>query len=142
MGLDYPHSTGHGVGSFLNVHEGPMGIGGRITNTENALAAGNVLSNEPGYYEDGEFGIRIENIFIVKNVEDTAYKLKDKKFLGFENVTMVPYCSNLIDSSLLTQREKDWVNEMNRQTIEKTRNLLQDDARALDWLKRNTEPLV
>jgi Xaa-Pro aminopeptidase len=119
-----------------------MGIGGRITNTENALAAGNVLSNEPGYYEDGAFGIRIENIFIVKNIEETTYKLKDKRFLGFENVTMVPYCNNLIDSSLLTQREKDWVNEMNRQTIEKTRNLLQDDALALDWLKRNTEPLV
>ncbi len=118
-----------------------MGIGARISHAENPLAPGHVLSNEPGYYEDGAFGIRIENIFIVKEAQPT-YKMGDKKFLGFENVTMVPYCNKLIDGSLLTPGEKNWVNERNRDTIEKTRGLLQDDALALDWLKRNTEPLV
>ncbi|KAK3060946.1 hypothetical protein LTR53_019937, partial [Teratosphaeriaceae sp. CCFEE 6253] len=61
-GLEYRHGTGHGVGSYLNVHEGPIGIGTRIQYSEVPLAVGNVISNEPGYYEDGEFGIRIENI--------------------------------------------------------------------------------
>jgi Xaa-Pro aminopeptidase len=60
-GLDYRHGTGHGVGSFLNVHEGPIGIGTRVAYSEVPLAVGNVISNEPGYYEDGAFGIRIES---------------------------------------------------------------------------------
>jgi Xaa-Pro aminopeptidase len=62
-GLDYRHGTGHGVGSFLNVHEGPIGIGTRVQYSEVPLAEGNVLSNEPGYYEDGKFGIRIESMY-------------------------------------------------------------------------------
>ena len=61
QGLDYRHGTGHGVGSFLNVHEGPIGIGTRVQYSEVPLAVGNVISNEPGYYEDGKFGIRIES---------------------------------------------------------------------------------
>jgi Xaa-Pro aminopeptidase len=76
-GLDYRHGTGHGVGSYLNVHEGPIGIGTRIQFSEVPLAPGNVISNEPGYYEDGSFGIRIENVIMVKEVE-TAHKFGDK----------------------------------------------------------------
>merc|ERR1711964_271440 len=71
-------------------------------------APGNVISNEPGYYEDGSFGIRIENIVMVKEAE-TKHKFGDKPYLGFEHVTMVPYCRKLIDESLLTRREKHWL---------------------------------
>ena len=74
-GLDYRHGTGHGVGAALNVHEGPCGISPRINHT--ALEPGMVLSNEPGYYEDGAFGIRIENLLIVKSVE-TPNRFGDK----------------------------------------------------------------
>ncbi len=70
-GLDYRHGTGHGVGSYLNVHEGPFGIGTRKAYADVALAAGNVTSIEPGYYEDGGFGIRIENMAIVREVKTT-----------------------------------------------------------------------
>ncbi|RDA82730.1 hypothetical protein CP532_2663 [Ophiocordyceps camponoti-leonardi (nom. inval.)] len=87
-GLDYRHGTGHGVGSYLNVHEGPIGIGTRVQYAEVPLAPGNVLSNEPGYYEDGHFGIRIENIMLVRE-QQTEHCFGEKPFLGFEHVTMV-----------------------------------------------------
>lgn len=137
-GLDYRHGTGHGVGSYLNVHEGPVGIGTRVQFAEVALAPGNVLSNEPGYYEDGLYGIRIENIIIVKEVK-TKYSFGDKPFLGFEHVTMVPYCRNLIDAGLLTDAEKEWINSYNAEILEQTRGYVEGDEVALAWLKRETE---
>ncbi|KAL6792483.1 X-prolyl aminopeptidase [Trichoderma sp. SZMC 28013] len=136
-GLDYRHGTGHGVGSFLNVHEGPIGIGTRIQYTEVPLAPGNVISNEPGYYEDGRFGIRIENIVMVKEVK-TKYSFGDKPFLGFEHVTMVPYCRNLIDESLLTGAEKAWLNASNAEILEKTKGFFEGDALTTAWLTRET----
>ncbi|KAL7952570.1 X-prolyl aminopeptidase [Trichoderma compactum] len=136
-GLDYRHGTGHGVGSFLNVHEGPVGIGTRIQYTEVPLAPGNVISNEPGYYEDGRFGIRIENIVMVKEVK-TKYSFGDKPFLGFEHVTMVPYCRNLIDESLLTGAEKAWLNASNAEILEKTKGFFEGDALTTAWLTRET----
>ncbi|PHH63473.1 hypothetical protein CDD82_1891 [Ophiocordyceps australis] len=139
-GLDYRHGTGHGVGSYLNVHEGPVGIGTRVQYTEVPLAPGNVLSNEPGYYEDGHYGIRIENIMMVKEV-DTEQHFGDKPFLGFEHVTMVPYCQNLIDVGLLTSAEKEWLNVYNAEILNITRSLFDDNSLAMAWLKRETQPI-
>ncbi|EHL01672.1 putative Xaa-pro aminopeptidase P [Glarea lozoyensis 74030] len=139
-GLDYRHGTGHGVGSYLNVHEGPIGIGTRIQYSEVPLSPGNVISNEPGYYEDGNFGIRIENIIMVKEVE-TNQKFGDKPYLGFEHVTMTPYCRKLIDESLLTRKEKHWLNEYHADIHAKTKDYFEPGSLAIKWLERETEPL-
>jgi Xaa-Pro aminopeptidase len=139
QGLDYRHGTGHGVGSFLNVHEGPIGIGTRVQFSEVALSVGNVISNEPGYYEDGAFGIRIENIIMVREVE-TAHRFGDKPFLGFEHVTMVPMCRKLIDVALLTPAEKTWLNEYHAEVLDKTKGFFEKDTLTMEWLKRETAP--
>ena len=138
-GLDYRHGTGHGVGSFLNVHEGPIGIGTRVQYSEVPLAVGNVISDEPGYYEDGNFGIRIENVVMVKEVE-TKYKFGDKPYLGFEHVTMVPMCRKLIDVEMLTGEEKQWLNDYHREVFEKTSRFFKDDERTRKWLERECAP--
>lgn len=104
------------------------------------ISTGNVISNEPGYYEDSHFGIRIENVMIVKEVQ-TPFQFGDRSFLGFEHVTMTPYCRNLIDVGLLTQDEKDWINDHHMEIWEKTKDFLKDDELALTWLKRETAPL-
>lgn len=117
-----------------------MGIGTRPQYSEVALAPGHVLSNEPGYYEDGAFGIRIENIVMVREVE-TPNKFGTKPFLGFEHVTMVPYCRKLIDQSLLTPGEIDWLNKYNQTTYDKTAPYFADDELSLAWLRRETQPL-
>lgn len=127
------------MGSYLNVHEGPIGIGTRKQYIEVALAAGNVTSIEPGYYEDGSYGIRIENISMVREVK-TEHSFGDKPYLGFEHVTMVPYCRNLIDTSLLTAEEKKWLNDYNVDIFEKTKDYFKDDPLTLAWLKRETQP--
>ncbi|KAK4992048.1 hypothetical protein LTR50_001444 [Elasticomyces elasticus] len=136
-GLDYRHGTGHGVGSYLNVHEGPIGIGTRIQYSEVPLAIGNVLSDEPGYYEDGNFGIRIENVIMVREAS-TSHQFGDKAYLGFEHVTMVPMCRKLIDVSLLSEAEKTWLNDYHSEVLEKTRPFFEKsgDERSLKWLKR------
>ncbi|KAM3434576.1 hypothetical protein NHJ13734_005919 [Beauveria thailandica] len=139
-GLDFRHGTGHGVGSFLNVHEGPMGIGARPAYSEFPLKPGNVISNEPGYYEDGNFGIRIENVIVVKEVK-TKNNFGGTPYYGFENVTMVPYCNNLMDKTLLTQEEKNWINAKNNETLQKIQGLVANDELALGFLKRNTQPV-
>lgn len=139
-GLDYRHGTGHGVGSYLNVHEGPIGIGTRIAFSEVPLSAGNVLSDEPGYYEDGRFGIRIENMIIAKEV-DTTHRFGDKPYFGFEHVTMVPYCQKLIDPKLLTEMEREWVNSYHKEIVEKTKPFFEGDGRTMKWLERETKAI-
>lgn len=134
-GLEYRHGTGHGVGSFLNVHEGPIGIGTRIQYSEVPLSIGNVISNEPGYYEDENFGIRIENVIMVRE-KKTKYKFGDKPYFGFEHVTMVPMCRKLVDRNLLTEDEVAWINAYHEEVVEKTRGLLKGDERSLKWLER------
>jgi Xaa-Pro aminopeptidase len=121
------------------VHEGPIGIGTRVQFSEVALSPGNVISNEPGYYEDGSFGIRIENVIMVREVK-TKHSFGDKPFLGFEHVTMVPYCRKLIDTSLLTDAEKTWLNEYNKEIFEKTKGFFEGDELTLAWLERETKP--
>jgi len=138
-GLDYRHGTGHGVGSYLNVHEGPIGIGTRKQFIDVPLAAGNVLSIEPGYYEDGAYGIRIENLAIVREVK-TEHSFGDKPYLGFEHVTMVPYCRNLIDENLLTTDEKKWLNESNKEIRANTEGFFKVDPLTHSWLIRETQP--
>jgi len=139
-GLDYRHGTGHGVGSFLNVHEGPIGIGTRPQYAEVPLAAGNVVSNEPGYYEDGSFGIRIENLVAVKEVE-TKHKFGDRPYFGFEHLTMVPMCKKLIDFKLVTPGEMEWLNAYHAEVYEKTKHFFETDSLAMRWLQRETAPL-
>ncbi|KAI1789426.1 Creatinase/aminopeptidase [Ganoderma leucocontextum] len=139
-GLDYRHGTGHGVGHFLNVHEGPHGIGVRIAYNSTPLKAGMTVSNEPGYYADGRYGIRIENIVIVRDAH-TPNNFGDKGYLRFEHVTLCPMGKNLIDTSLLSVREKEWLNAYHEETQEKVAPLLKNDERALKWLQRECSPL-
>jgi Xaa-Pro aminopeptidase len=127
------------VGSFLNVHEGPIGIGTRKQYADVALAAGNVLSIEPGFYEDGAFGIRIENLAMVREVK-TEHSFGDKPFLGFEHVTMVPYCRNLIDEGLLTAQEKEWLNQSNQEILKVMEGRFEGDELTRAWLERETRP--
>ncbi|CAO3666613.1 unnamed protein product [Rhizopus stolonifer] len=130
QGLDYRHGTGHGVGSFLHVHEGPHGIG---TRASCPLAPGMTVTDEPGYYEDGEFGIRIENVLLVHKVVG--------EYLGFEHVTMVPIGFNLIDQEMLSPDEKQWINDYHAQCLEHLSPLVTSDPVATAWLKKETQPI-
>ena len=105
INLDYAHGTGHGVGYYLNVHEGPHAISKKNKFT---FKEGMVVSNEPGYYEKNNFGIRIENLIYVK---------KDNNKIFFENLTMVPIDKNLIDFNILNKKEKDWLNNYHKKVF-------------------------
>ncbi|BFZ59617.1 hypothetical protein YB2330_000631 [Saitoella coloradoensis] len=136
-GLNYLHGTGHGVGSYLNVHEGPPGIGTRISFNETALAPGMVLSNEPGYYEDGQYGIRIENLVTVKEVE-TPNQFGGKPYYGFETITLVPMARSLIDISMLDSSEIEWLNEYHKEVLNKMKIFFDEEDRTYRWLERET----
>lgn len=138
-GLDYLHGTGHGVGAFLNVHEGPCGIHQRIMH-ECPLQEGMILSNEPGFYEDGKFGCRIENVVIIVKC-DTKYNYKEKGFLTFEPLTLVPIQQKMIDASLLTQKEIDWLNDYHTKCQEVVGEELrrQGKTAAYNYLMRETQ---
>ncbi|GAB4477036.1 MAG: aminopeptidase P family protein [Erythrobacter tepidarius] len=138
-GVDYAHGTGHGVGSFLGVHEGPQRIakpGGGQAGTAQELFAGMILSNEPGYYKPGHFGIRIENLVLV---EERQIEGQEGKWLGFETLTFVPLDRKLIDKSLLTAEEIAWVDAYHA----RVRALLAPrlEGEDLAWLERQTAPL-
>ena len=132
-GLDYNHGTGHGVGYFLNVHEGPQGIS---KFRPVVLEAGMNVTDEPGYYEENNFGIRIENVLVVKKTDLEG-------FLGFENVTTVPYDRNLIAKELLSVFEKDYIDAYHRKVFETLSPILEhkNEVRALEWLREATLPL-
>ncbi|CAL9733398.1 putative Xaa-Pro aminopeptidase Fra1p [Monosporozyma servazzii] len=136
-GLDYRHGTGHGIGSFLNVHEGPIGIGYKPHLLNYPLQAGNIISNEPGYYKDGEYGIRIENDLLVKECADEL-QFDNTKFLEFENITMVPYCKKLINTDLLTSEEKLQINKYNKTIWNNLVQYMQPQSITYKWLKRET----
>lgn len=139
VGLDYAHGTGHGVGSFLSVHEGPQRIAkasGGQAGTSQELLAGMILSNEPGYYKAGEYGIRIENLVLV---EPRAMAGSDGEYLGFENLTWAPIDRTLVDTSLLTREELGWWNDYHAQVEAILAPQLEGDA--LAWLKQACQPL-
>jgi len=104
-GFNYGHGTGHGVGHFLNVHEGPMSI--RQEFNEVPVQQGMVMSNEPGVYREGEYGIRTENMIVCVEKEQTPFG----HFFGFETLTLCPVDTRLIDFGLLTERERGWLND-------------------------------
>lgn len=120
-GLNYGHGTGHGVGFFLNVHEGPQGIAARPAGKALVpFAPGMLTSNEPGYYEQGSYGIRIENLVLCIELEETAYG----KFLGFETLSLFPIDLNLLERDLLTPAERDWLNAYHLRVLETLSPLL------------------
>ena len=124
IGLDYAHGTGHGVGYFLNVHEGPQAI---AKNNKIELKEGMILSNEPGYYETNKFGIRIENLIYIK-------KIKNK--LKFKNLTLAPIEKDLINYNLLNIKEKKYLKEYHRKVYVTLYPYLNKDERI--WLKSFT----
>jgi len=138
-GLDYAHGTGHGVGSFLAVHEGPQRIAkvtGAQAGTGQGLLPGMILSNEPGYYKAGEYGIRIENLVLVES-RDIAGAEGD--FCGFETLTFVPIDRALVDVSLLTPAERAWWNTYHTRTHALLAPLL--DGADLAWLEQACAPI-
>jgi Xaa-Pro aminopeptidase len=136
-GLDYDHGTGHGVGAVLSVHEGPQRIGKPVQGAALvALQPGMVVSVEPGYYRPGELGIRIENLAIVQPM---ARPGDERPMLGFENLTWCPYERALIDLGLLTDEERQQVNDYHRQTLAVLQGRLSAPDRA--WLELACRPL-
>jgi Xaa-Pro aminopeptidase len=134
-GLDYDHGTGHGVGVFLGVHEGPQ----RISKAPNkiALEPGMIVSNEPGYYKTGEYGIRIENLQYV--TEAKAIPGGERKMLGFANLTWAPIHRDLIDRDMLSRAERDYINHYHGLVLEKIGPCVDGDV--LAWLKTACSPL-
>jgi Xaa-Pro aminopeptidase len=127
-GFDFDHGTGHGVGSYLSVHEGPA----RISKAGHAvLKPGMILSNEPGYYKPGAYGIRTENLLIVREAEEISGG--ERKMLGFETITLAPIDRKLIDVSLLTRDELRWLDAYHARVLGEVGLLL--DGPALYWLK-------
>ena len=138
-GLDYAHGTGHGVGSFLAVHEGPQRIA-PVTSSQSGgdepLAPGMIISNEPGYYKTGEYGIRIENLVLVVEKEIAG---AEKETLGFETLTFAPIDRRLVVKEMLSPAEIDWLNDYHAQVLEKIGPKLEGADRA--WLERACAPI-
>ncbi|WP_043334587.1 aminopeptidase P family protein [Belnapia moabensis] len=134
-GLDFDHGTGHGVGSFLSVHEGPASISRAAKPVP--LAAGMILSDEPGYYLPGQYGIRIENLLLVRDAEPQPDQVKP--FLEFETLTLAPYARALIESALLSPAERDWIDAYHARVLA----LIAPgcDAATAAWLEEACSPL-
>ena len=130
-GITYHHGTGHGVGHYLSVHEGPVGISSRYSTP---LEPGMIVSNEPGYYKDGAYGIRTENMILV--VES---HVGEGKFLEFETLTLAPIDLRLIDEKMLTQPERDWLNAYHARIWKEIGPLLKGEVKA--WLKQATRAI-
>lgn len=134
-GLDYAHGTGHGVGSFLSVHEGPQRIA-TFGGGDEPLQAGMILSNEPGYYKTGEYGIRIENLVLVEPREIAG---AEREMLGFETLTYAPIDRNLVTVDMLTAEERAWLDSYHAKVLDLIGPQLEGDA--LDWLRKACAPL-
>ncbi len=130
-GLDYGHGTGHGVGAFLNVHEGPQRISPVAYDI--TLQAGMVLSNEPGYYEQNWGGIRLENLYVVKKAEGLPQHPGGKGWLTFETLTLIPFERRLIDRDILSVDELKWLDEYHQRVFTEISPLL-DNPEDLQWL--------
>jgi Xaa-Pro aminopeptidase len=161
VGKDYGHGTGHGVGAALNVHEGPHSISPRWLNKE-VLKLGMVTSNEPGYYEDGNFGVRIENLLEIVDADPAsgkdgtdngsaadgespppAKKLKTeaKRFLKFARLTQIPIQKNLINLDIMTKAELDWLDAYHKEVLQKVAPLLEEGSPAMKWLVKSCEKI-
>jgi Xaa-Pro aminopeptidase len=132
-GLDYDHGTGHGVGSYLGVHEGPQRIS-KAASTQ-PLLPGMIVSNEPGYYKTGAYGIRIENLVLVQPSDGSA----EREMLGFETLTLAPIDRSLVDSSLLEEEEIAWLDRYHARVRETLTPLV--DADTARWLAEATQPI-
>jgi Xaa-Pro aminopeptidase len=138
-GLDYAHGTGHGVGSFLSVHEGPQRIsfvGSSQSGGDEPLRAGMILSNEPGYYKAGEYGIRIENLVLVVPV---AVEGAEKEMLGFETLTFAPIDRALIVPEMLSPEERAWLDAYFAEVLQVVGPQLEGEVRT--WLEEQCRPL-
>ena len=133
-GLDFAHGTGHGVGSYLAVHEGPQRLAKTGTQT---LLEGMIVSNEPGYYKDGHYGIRLENLLLVTPVE--ALPGGDISVHGFETLTLVPFDKRLLRTDLLTREELHWLDEYHARVRAEIGPML--DGETLAWLEKATARL-
>ncbi len=134
-GFDYDHGTGHGVGVFLSVHEGPQRIA-KAPNT-NALQPGMIVSNEPGYYRGGAFGIRCENLVVVR---ESARSGEEQPMLEFDAITLVPFDRRLVDSTLMSAVELSWLDAYHQRVAAQIGPLLEGADR--DWLDRATQPIA
>lgn len=132
-GKDFNHGTGHGVGSFLNVHEGPQSIRKELNPVE--LEAGMVMSNEPGYYLEGKYGIRHENLILIKTWKTTEWNT----FFEFETLTLCPFFKNIIVKDMLSQEEIDWINNYHRMVSDKLGPHLNGDVKT--WFESLVTPL-
>jgi len=135
-GVDYAHGTGHGVGSYLSVHEGPQRIATVSGPGDEPLAPGMIISNEPGYYKTGEFGIRIENLVLVEPREIAG---AEREMLGFETLTTAPIDRALIDTGLLDESERAWIDGYHAAVLERIGPQLTGEAHA--WLRDVCRPL-
>ncbi len=138
-GVDYAHGTGHGVGTYLAVHEGPARIAkpsGGQAGTEEPLHAGMILSNEPGYYKAGEYGIRIENLVLVVPV---AIADAEAPILAFETITFAPIDKSLVDAALLSDSQIAWFDQYHADVFAKLAPSMTEDDR--NWLMQATAPL-
>lgn len=132
-GLNYGHGTGHGVGYFLNVHEGPMSI--RQEFNDRVIEAGMVLSNEPALYRPGKYGLRTENMIVC--IKDESNEFGD--FLRFDTLTICPIDTKAIDKSLLLPEETEWLNSYHQQVYRELKPLIRDELQ--DFLKELTNPI-
>uniref|UniRef100_UPI003217DF02 aminopeptidase P family protein n=1 Tax=uncultured Draconibacterium sp. TaxID=1573823 RepID=UPI003217DF02 len=132
-GMNYGHGTGHGVGHFLNVHEGPIAI--RQEYNENKIEPGHVLSNEPAFYREGEYGIRTENLIVCVEHEENEFG----RFLGFETLTLCPIDTSLIRAELLSAEEKAWLNNYHKTVRQELKSLLSKNLH--EFLEELTEEI-
>lgn len=161
IGLNYGHGTGHGVGHFLNVHEGPMGVGIRLMPDDPGLQENMIISNgnvlhyellhlfhfycfiEPGYYQDGQFGIRIEDLVQIVPAENAKHNFNGIGALTFKTITMCPKQTKLIKKELLTSEEIRMLNNYHKQVKETLTPFLQEenDTMTIEWLNRETRAI-
>ena len=132
-GIDYKHGTGHGIGYFLNVHEGPHRIAGQSNSV--SLEKGMVVSIEPGIYKEGRHGIRIENIVFVEDDIKTEFG----QFLKFQTLSFAPIDLKAIDENLLSKKEKTWLNNYHKDVYNNISPYLNGEEKT--WLKKNTEEI-